>query len=99
LRITADGFYGWAESAHNAELRDDLNYDLATDLSRSERAERGRDVAVRRRDLAFKYVDEMAEHVEARPYDVSVDPELFVRWYEAGRVAGQREARRSDPVG
>jgi hypothetical protein len=34
LRITADGFYGWAETNHNAELRDDLNYDLATDLSR-----------------------------------------------------------------
>ncbi len=30
---------------------------------------------------------------------MTADPDLFVRWYEAGRAAGQREAERSDPVG
>ena len=45
LRITADGFYGWAETNHNAELRDDLNCDLAMDLTPREQAERGRDLA------------------------------------------------------
>jgi hypothetical protein len=99
LRITADGFYGWAETNHNAELRDDLNYDLATDLSRREQAERGRDLAQRRPAMAFEYVDEVAEQADARPYDVTADPDLFVRWYEAGRAAGQREAERTDPVG
>jgi hypothetical protein len=45
LRITADGFHGWAESQHNAELRDDLNYDPGESLSHRERAERGRHLA------------------------------------------------------
>jgi hypothetical protein len=98
LRITADGFYGWAESQHNVELREDLNYDLGESLSRSERAERGRDLALRRPVMAFEYVDEVAEQADARPYDVAADPELFVRWYEAGRDAGRREAERSEPL-
>lgn len=68
-------------------------------LSRSERAERGRDLALRRPAMAFEYVDEIAEQADARPYDVAADPELLVRWYEAGRAAGCREAERSDPVG
>jgi hypothetical protein len=99
LRITADGFYGWAEAQHNAELRNDLNYDLGESLSRSERAQRGRDVALRRPAMAFEYVDEVAEQADAHPYDVAADPELFVRWYEAGRAAGRQEAERSEPVG
>lgn len=99
LRITADGFYGWAESNHNADLRDDLNYDLGTNLSRSERAGRGRDIALRRPAMAFEYVDEVAERAGAHPYDVVADPDLFVRWYEAGRDAGRREAESSEPVG
>lgn len=76
-----------------------LNYDLATDLNRRGQAERGRDLALRRPGMAFEYVDEVADQTDARPYDVTADPDLFARWYEAGRAAGQREAERSDLVG
>ena len=49
--------------------------------------------------MAFEYVDEVTEQADARPYDMTADPDLFLRWYEAGRAAGQREAERSDPIG
>ncbi len=98
-RITASGFYGWAETNRNAELRDDLNYDLGMELSRSQRADRGRDLATRRPDIAFDYVDDVAELADPTPYDVQEDPDLLVRWYEAGRRAGRAEAEASEPVG
>lgn len=95
-RITASGFYRWAETNRNAELRDDLNYDLATALKEAERAERGRDIANRRPDIAFDYVDDVAAQADLTPYDVSKDPELFVRWYEAARHG--RHIETADPV-
>ncbi len=90
-RITASGLYRWAETNRNAELRDDLNYDLATALKETERAERGRDIANRRPDIAFDYVDDVAAQADLTPYDVSKDPELFVRWYEAARQGSHIE--------
>jgi hypothetical protein len=97
-RITAGGFYKWAESQVNAVLREDLNYDLGKALSRTEQAERGRELAVRRPDIAFEYVDDVVQTAELQPYDVATDPELFVGWYEAGRAAGRAEAAAAEPV-
>ncbi|GIG59264.1 hypothetical protein Lfu02_36360 [Longispora fulva] len=97
-RVTADGFYTWAESAHNRELREDLNYDLAQELNRKERAERGRDLAVHRPEMAFEYLDEVAERTDAVAYDVQADRDLLVGWYEAGRAAGRAEAQAAGPA-
>ncbi|MFF9119068.1 hypothetical protein ACF09Y_26350 [Streptomyces massasporeus] len=97
-RITAEGFYRWAEANVNHVLREELNFDLAADLNGSMRAERGRRLAERRPDVAFTFVDEVAEQVDPRPYDVGDDPDLLVRWYEAGRAAGEAAARCQAPV-
>ncbi|GAA3493924.1 hypothetical protein ACWEV9_27360 [Streptomyces albogriseolus] len=97
-RITAEGFYRWAESNVNHVLREDLNFDLAADISNSVRAERGRHLAERRPDVAFDYIDTVAERTVAEPYDVGDDPDLLVRWYEAGRAAGEAAGRRQSPM-
>ncbi|WP_457029299.1 hypothetical protein [Kitasatospora sp. P5_F3] len=93
-RITANGFYSWAESNVNQVLRDDLNFDLAEDVSHAVRTERGRRLARYRPDIAFTFVDEVAEAADPRPYDVGADRDLLVGWYEAGRTAGRAEADR-----
>ncbi len=94
-RITASGFYRWAETNRNASLRDDLNYDLGKELSQSERAQRGRDLATRRPDIAFDYVDEVAGQADPSPYDVEEDPDLPVASAVERRAdqAAQREDR------
>lgn len=94
-RITANGFYGWAESNVNQVLREDLNFDLAEDVSRAVRSDRGRRLARRRPDIAFTFVDEVAEAADPRPYDVAADPDLLVGWYEAGRSSARTEV---DPL-
>lgn len=85
-RVTADGFWSWAEG-HEAEvLREDLNYDLQNSLNKGQRKAAGRAVARARPDIAFDYLDAIEES-ELLPYDVKDDPKLLVRWAEAGRAA------------
>lgn len=90
-QVTPDGFWTWAEAARNRELREDLNYDLAESLTRAEKRKRGRGLARRLPAAALDYVDVVADRDRA-PYDVAADPDLLVRWYEAGRKAGAETA-------
>lgn len=83
-RVTAEGFWSWAEKNENETLRFDLNYDLAESLDRREKARRGRELARRAVDLLETYVDEAT--TEATAYDVDADPKGLVRWEEAGRA-------------
>jgi hypothetical protein len=90
-RITAERFYVWAEVNVNQQLRDDLNYDLAQELTRAQRTERGRRVAYRYPDVALRYVHEVADTTEPVPYNAADDPRGLVGWYEAGQRAAQSE--------
>ncbi len=90
-QVTASGFWSWAEATHNKNLREDLNYNLAKSLSKAERAEEGRKLALKRPAMTFEYVDSVAEE-DRTAYNVHEDPELLVKWYEAGRTAGQAAA-------
>jgi hypothetical protein len=92
LRVTAEQFYSWAEVNINQHLRDDLNFDLAQELTRAERAERGRRVAFRNPEAALRYVHEVADLTEAVPYNVVTDPRGLVRWFEVGQGAAQANA-------
>jgi hypothetical protein len=85
-RVTADGFWSWAETNVGDVLRQDLNYDLEDSLNRGQRAAAGRAVARARPDLALQYVDEI-QHGKLLPYDVEEDPRLLVGWAEEGRQA------------
>ncbi|SBW75831.1 hypothetical protein [Propionibacterium freudenreichii] len=82
-RVTAEGFWNWAEANEAQSLRWELNYDLAKSLSRSDKAQRGRELAHRDIDMLERYVAQAA--AEVSPYDVSQDPRGIVRWEEAGR--------------
>lgn len=85
-RVTADGFWGWAEGNEAEVLREDLNYDLEDTLTKKKKAERGRAVARARPEIAMRYI-EVIESGILLPYDVEEDPKLLVGWAEAGRQA------------
>ncbi|MEV5544039.1 hypothetical protein AB0L13_45295 [Saccharopolyspora shandongensis] len=87
-QVTQEGFWSWAESNHNRELREDLNYNLANALNRKEKREHGRKLALKRPEMAFEYVDDVAQE-DRKPYNVGEDPELLIKWYEEGRKAGE----------
>jgi hypothetical protein len=90
-RVTANGFWDWADARIGMELRADLNYAIGEELSRAEKRELGRRLARRSPDTAFDYVDEEAER-EHHPYDVRTDPDLLVGWFEPGRAAARIDA-------
>lgn len=87
-RVTANGFWDWADARIGMELRADLNYAIGEELSRAEKRELGRRLARRSPDTAFEYVDAEAER-EHHPYDVRTDPDLLVGWFEPGRAAAR----------
>lgn len=82
-RVSADGFWSWAEVNANETLRFDLNYDLAESLSRREKARLGRELAKRDVDLLERYVCDATS--EPGAYNVADDPKGLVRWEEAGK--------------
>jgi hypothetical protein len=87
-RVTANGFWDWADARIGMELRADLNYAIGEELSKKEKRELGRRLARRSPHTAFEYVEEEAER-EHRPYDVRTDPDLLVGWFEPGRAASR----------
>ncbi|MFJ5989611.1 hypothetical protein [Lentzea sp. NPDC092896] len=95
LRVDSPGFWSWAEVNHNAVLREDLNYDLGADLSRSQKRERGHQLARQMPDWAFDYVEAIAEDDNQPAYDAKQDSDLLIGWYEAGRAAGRKEVEES----
>lgn len=95
-RITADRFYSWAEGNIAAELRADLNFNLAQELNQAERRDRGRRIAFRLPGEALRYVRSVADETDAVPYDVQEDPRGLVRWYEVGR--GAAHAPEVEPI-
>lgn len=97
-RVTADGFWTWAETREAEVLRDDLNYDLAESLTQARKKAEGRRVARARPDLAFAFLDETAA-ANHEPYDVAADPNLLVGWAEVGRAAAAaRQAALGQPA-
>lgn len=84
--ITPESFWTWADSSVGQDLRADLNYELNTVLSRTDRVNAGHKVAWKRPDLAVDYVRTMSG-AGPRPYDVEGDPKLLVKWAEVGRDA------------
>lgn len=95
-RVTADGFWTWAEHNENEVLRFDLNYDLAESLSRRAKARRGRELARKAVDLLEHYVDDATREVTA--YDVEGDPKGLVRWEEAGRAIAKASTAPTAPA-
>lgn len=97
-RITASRFYSWLEGAAlNQELRRDLNFDLASELTKAERVKLARKAAYKRPDVVLKYVHEVADETQAEPYDVDGDPRGLINWYEEGREAAHSEAALPEP--
>jgi hypothetical protein len=84
--VTPEGFWTWAEINESSVLRDDLNYNLAESLSRSQKIAEGRKVARSEPEMAIRFIDEKAEE-KHEPYDIANDPKLLVGWAEAGRGA------------
>ncbi|MEU4191735.1 hypothetical protein AB0E69_07555 [Kribbella sp. NPDC026611] len=95
-RVTADGFWSWAETNEASMLRFDLNYDLSQSLTKAEKTAAGREVARARPNLALAYVDKVADE-DHLPYNVLTDPQLLVGWAEAGRDAAQGRPRLMTP--
>jgi hypothetical protein len=87
-RVTANGFWDWADARIGMELRADLNYAIGEELSKKEKRDLGRRLVRRSPHIAFEYVEEEAER-EHRPYDVRTDPDLLVGWFEPGRAASR----------
>lgn len=85
-RVTAEGFWGWAQNNEAAVLREDLNYDLAKSLTKRARAAQARAVARARPDFVLRYVEQQQKGL-LLPYDVHKDPALRVGWAEVGRAA------------
>lgn len=98
-RVTPDGFWNWAEIAAAKELRDDLNFDLSLSLTKSEKVQAARKVAMASPELALGYLESKAREPHLA-YDVETDPKGLVTWFENGLFASDlspKNARNSLP--
>ncbi|MGW2204738.1 hypothetical protein [Streptomyces sp. NPDC001774] len=76
---TPDGFWTYAWSSQSAELRGDLTFDIARNVSRRDKAK----LARQNPDVVALYLKKLEEETK-EPYSISDDPNLVVKWYEAG---------------
>jgi hypothetical protein len=95
-RVTAEGFWTWAEVNEGAILRYELNYDLGQSLTRTQKAQRGRQLARRAPAILEEYV--VAAGVDASPYDVEGDPKGLVRWEEEGIEIAKASTAPAPPI-
>lgn len=95
--VTPDSFWTWADAQAGDELRSELNYELNIGLTKSEQRLAGIASARRHPDLALQYVNQVAD-ASHDPYDVDEDPDLLVRWAEAGEAAATNLAPLSQPT-
>jgi hypothetical protein len=89
-------FWSWAWANENEAIRDDFNYEVASNVDAPTIAR----LARRHPDVAKKYM----QHLESNPkdaYDVDADPALNVKWYEYGEDIAHRvgEGPPSSPRG
>lgn len=77
--VTADGFWKFAWSTHNAELRTHFNYDIARHVARQEKAR----LARQNPQIVAEFLTSL-EREEHEPYDVDKDPKMHTNWRERG---------------
>jgi hypothetical protein len=95
--VAPDLFWSWVDDTAGPALRDELNYELNVALSKSEKVAAGLESARRHPRLALEYVHEVAE-ARHTAYDVETDPDLRVRWAEAGVSAASHLPPLSQPA-
>lgn len=74
-----DGFWTYAWSSQSAELRGDLTFDIARNVSRRDKAK----LARQNPDVVALYLKKLEEETK-EPYSITEDPNLVVKWYEMG---------------
>ncbi|MFE9318928.1 hypothetical protein ACFYNV_28185 [Streptomyces albidoflavus] len=74
-----DGFWTFAWSSESAELRGDLTFDIARNVSRRDKAK----LARQNPDIVALYLKKL-EDESKEPYSLTNDPNLVVKWYEMG---------------
>lgn len=95
--LGADTFFDWVDE--NSQLRDQLNLDVAQQLSKSDKVACARAVAMRDPQLAIEFLREFNRtHHSAPPYDVRGDPKGLVSWFEAGIGLAERFAARNGNI-
>ncbi|MGW6713089.1 hypothetical protein ACWF9X_19840 [Streptomyces globisporus] len=91
---TPDGFWSYAWSNASEELRGDLTFDIARNVGRREKAK----LARQNPDVVALYLKTLEEE-EKKPYPVSDDPGLVVKWYELGSRIAKESPLRFIPEG
>ncbi|SEO22036.1 hypothetical protein [Actinacidiphila rubida] len=89
---TPDGFWSYAWSTASAELRGDLTFDIARNVGRREKAK----LARQNPDVVALYLNALEEE-EKKPYSISDDPGLVVKWYELGSKIARESPLRYIP--
>lgn len=85
-RIEPDEFWDWASLGEAAMLRDDLNFDLSESLTKSEKFQNARKLALARPEVALNYSEAVAP-LAPDHYNFDGDPRGLVGWYESGARA------------
>lgn len=85
-RVEPDHFWDWAATFEAQALRDDLNLDISQSLTKSEKVQSARRIALQRPAVALRYLASVSEKRHA-PYDMTKDPSGLVSWYENGSAA------------
>lgn len=80
-----DDFWRYAWNNENEQLRADFNYDLATNVPAKTKARMAR----QNPELAMEYLRSL-EAEPKEPYDIEVDPDHRVRWWEDGGKIASR---------
>lgn len=73
-------FWNWAWTTASQTIRAEFNYDIARNVDAREIARLARAYP----DLVHEYMEQI-ERQPKTPYDIPVDPDLRVWWYEGGR--------------
>ncbi|PPA59779.1 hypothetical protein BAW75_15215 [Micromonospora chalcea] len=83
--VTPDGFWKYAWANHAEQLRGDLNYHIARNVGRREKAK----LARQNPEVVLSYL-KVLEHEEHSAYPVDDDPKLRTQWWELGAKIAHR---------
>ncbi|MEU5243429.1 hypothetical protein AB0G81_04815 [Streptomyces asoensis] len=83
--VSPNGLWTYAWSTASEQLRGDLTFDIARNVSRREKAK----LARQNPDVVALYLKHLEEE-EKKPYPVHDDPRMRVRWYELGSEFAER---------
>ncbi|NEE21598.1 hypothetical protein G3M58_85940 [Streptomyces sp. SID7499] len=83
--VSPNGLWSYAWSTAAEQLRGDLTFDIARNVSRRDKAK----LARQNPDIVALYLQHLEEE-EKKPYPVNEDPRMRVRWYELGSDFAER---------